>query len=233
MNAHADSFSFFDAAYVLGALSPAERREFEEHLAGCASCQRSVAELAGIPGLLGQVSPEDAALLAAQTQPAEGEAAPTTLMPRLIGEQRTRRRRLVVTLAGAAAALILIIGGVAMGAGLLPLGQPNSPFLLAFSQVQPTAITAIVEVVPAAEGTDFRVECQYGESNEPTSGGAHETYEIWIIDRSGTAVEAKSWPAKPNRVMKPQAHSPLKVSRIAAVEIRSSADETLLRADLR
>jgi anti-sigma factor RsiW len=230
MSAHADSFSLWDAAYVLGALSPAERREFEEHLAGCARCQRSVAELAGLPGLLAQVSPEDAALLAAQAQPADGEDAPATLMPRVVGAQLTRRRRIVAAVAGAAAALILIVGGVA--SGLLPIGQPD-PVLLAFSRVQPTAMTAIVEVVPADEGTDFRVECQYGEANEPTSGGAHETYEIWIVDRLGTAVEAKSWTARPDRVMRPQAHSSWKMPRISAVEIRSSEGETLLRADLR
>jgi len=44
-----------DAAYLLGALSPSDRREFETHLAGCASCQRSVQQLAGLPGLLGKV----------------------------------------------------------------------------------------------------------------------------------------------------------------------------------
>ena len=49
---------------MLGALSPAERREFEEHLAGCTTCQAAVSELAGLPGLLGQVAPDDAALLA-------------------------------------------------------------------------------------------------------------------------------------------------------------------------
>jgi hypothetical protein len=233
MSNPADSFSLLDAAYVLGALSPAERREFEEHLAGCTSCRLSVAELAGLPGLLGQVSPEDAAQLAAQAQPAEGDAAPSTLMPRLIVKQQTRRRRLVALVAGAAAALLLIIGGVAGSTGLLPFGQRNSPFLLAFSEVHPSAITAIVEVVPATEGTDFQVECQYAETTEPTSGGAHAIYQIWIVDRSGTAVEAKAWPAKPNRVMTPQAHSPLKVSRITAVEIRSSEGETLLRAKLR
>jgi anti-sigma-K factor RskA len=230
MNAHADSFSLWDAAYVLGALSPGERHEFEEHLAGCARCQRSVAELAGLPGLLGQVSPEDAALLAGETQPAEGEAAPATLMPRVIGEQRSRRRRVVAAVAGAVVALVLILGGVAVGTDLL---RPRSPVLLAFSEVQPTAITAIVQVVPVSEGTDFRVECQYGEANEPTPGGGHETYQIWIVNRSGTAVEAKAWPAHPGRVMRPQAHSPWKVTRISAVEIRSSEGETLLRADLR
>jgi hypothetical protein len=33
VNTIPDKFAQWDAAYVLGALSPAERREFEEHLA--------------------------------------------------------------------------------------------------------------------------------------------------------------------------------------------------------
>jgi hypothetical protein len=46
-----------------GALSPAERREFEEHLPNCLTCQFAVSELAAHPGLLAQVSPADAAML--------------------------------------------------------------------------------------------------------------------------------------------------------------------------
>ena len=46
------AFTHDDAAYVLGALSPAERLEFERHLAGCDDCSRSVRSLAGMPGLL-------------------------------------------------------------------------------------------------------------------------------------------------------------------------------------
>ena len=60
---------------MLGALSPSERREFKEHLAGCPSCQAAVSELAGLPGLLAQVSPEDAALLAATPDQLEERAA--------------------------------------------------------------------------------------------------------------------------------------------------------------
>jgi hypothetical protein len=233
MNATGDAYSLLDAAYVLGALSPEERQDFEEHLAGCAGCQRSVAELAGMPGLLGHVSPEDAARLTSGVQSIQGVGtAPPPLLP-LVVQQRRRRRRLVTALAGAAVALVLILGGVVVATGRLPFGQPESPVLLAFSEVQPTAITAIVEVVPGTEGTDFRVECQYGETNEPTPGGAHETYAIWIVDRSGSAVEAKVWPAKPNRVMRPEAHSPLRPSRISAVEIRDQEGQTLLRANLR
>jgi anti-sigma factor RsiW len=36
-----------------GDLSPAERREFEEHLASCLSCQSAVSELTAHPGSAG------------------------------------------------------------------------------------------------------------------------------------------------------------------------------------
>lgn len=230
---NADRFTLFDAAYVLGALSPEERRDFEEHLAGCSDCQAAVSELAGIPGLLAQVSPEDAALVAAQTsQEVEAEALPKTLLPSRIADQRKRRRRLVTALVAVAAALVLIAGGIVWNTGLLPIGEPRSPILLAFSHVQPSSITATVEVVPQPEGTDFRVECQYA-ANGGHPREAYDTYGIWIVDRSGSAVEAKTWPAKPNRVMRPEAHSPLNVSRISYVEIRNEAGQTLLRANLR
>ena len=34
-----DPYAEWDAAYVLGALSPAERLEFEGHLSGCGRCR--------------------------------------------------------------------------------------------------------------------------------------------------------------------------------------------------
>src|SRR4029453_17625580 len=115
-----------DAAYVLGALSPAERREFEEHLATCPHCQAAVSELAGMPGLLAQVSPADAAMLsmACENDAGPEERAPATdpeaelidpgppsfLLPKIIKKARSRRRRMVAAVAG--------IGGAgALGAG--------------------------------------------------------------------------------------------------------------------
>jgi hypothetical protein len=125
---------------------------------------------------------------------------------------------------------VLIAGAIGIGTGVLPIGRPPAPYLLAFQRLQPTAITAIVEVVPQTEGTDFRVECQYGEASAPAH--AHTVYAIWVIPESGAAMQAKSWPAYPNKVMTPEAHSALTVSRISAVEIRNEAGEPLLRADL-
>src|ERR1035438_9962376 len=51
-----DEFSLYDAAYVLGALSPADRCAFEDHLKVCAACAGSVSDLAGMPGLMSKVS---------------------------------------------------------------------------------------------------------------------------------------------------------------------------------
>ena len=62
---------------MLGALSPADRREYEEHLASCPTCQAAVSELAALPGLLAQVSPADAAMLsmAVDNKAGHGETA--------------------------------------------------------------------------------------------------------------------------------------------------------------
>lgn len=53
-----DPYRRWDAAYVLGALPPSERLEYEDHLTYCSTCRTSVVELAGLPGLLARVPPE-------------------------------------------------------------------------------------------------------------------------------------------------------------------------------
>jgi len=61
MNPDHAHFAEWDAAYVVGALSSAERLRFEDHLAACPECRRAVAELSPTIGLLSRVSPERAA----------------------------------------------------------------------------------------------------------------------------------------------------------------------------
>jgi Putative zinc-finger len=228
-----DRYLEWDAAYVLGALSPAERREFEQHLADCRTCQRAVSELAGMPGLLAQVTPEDAALLSIGGDDVINDP-PRTLLPRLITSARVRRRRIALTVGAIAAALVLVLGGfgVLVGRGVIPIGQ-QTPYRLAFSPVVPSAITAVVDVIPRPDGTTLAVECQYGESNEPSPGGAYATYEIWVKDKTGHYTMLKDWPAKPNKVMRPEGMSTLRVWQINEVQIREAAsDQVLLTAQL-
>jgi hypothetical protein len=249
VNGIPDKFAQWDAAYVLGALSPAERREFEEHLASCPSCQAAVSELAALPGLLAQLPPDDAAMLSLANETVAGssetpalsgvqtdvieQGPPPSLLPKMIKKVRTRRRRMVAAIAGIAAAVLLVIGSIAVGAGLLPLG-PDGPQRVAFSQVVPSAMIAVADVIPGQNGTEIKVECQYGEVNEPTPGAGHETYSIFVVDRSGNASEIKEWPAAPNKLMRPSGTTPLRVSEIADLEIRQTdTDEVMLRAALR
>ncbi|MGH3314414.1 MAG: anti-sigma factor family protein, partial [Streptomyces sp.] len=56
----ADPYREWDSAYVLGALSVPERLQFERHLEVCQVCVRSVNDLAGMPGILGRLSIDDA-----------------------------------------------------------------------------------------------------------------------------------------------------------------------------
>lgn len=44
-----------DGAYVLGALSPAERAAYEQHLATCSFCREAVADLSTMPDLLSRL----------------------------------------------------------------------------------------------------------------------------------------------------------------------------------
>ena len=133
MNAIADKFAQWDAAYVLAHCFLVERREFEEHLASCPACQAAVSELAALPGMLAQISPADAAMLsladdsAAYAETPESGAAqpdvidqgpPPSLLPKMIKTVRTRRRRIVAAVAGIAAAVLFVIGGIAVGTGL-------------------------------------------------------------------------------------------------------------------
>lgn len=46
-------------AYLLGALDPRERFEFEAHLGGCDSCRTELVRLAPLPGMLNQISLDD------------------------------------------------------------------------------------------------------------------------------------------------------------------------------
>src|SRR6478672_10556435 len=58
-----DQYVLWDAAYVLGSLSDADRCEYEVHLRGCRSCSQSVEEVRGLPALLGQLTADEVAAI--------------------------------------------------------------------------------------------------------------------------------------------------------------------------
>src|SRR5215510_13888284 len=108
-------YELWDGAYVLGSLSPAERREYEAHLDGCKDCSRAVRDLAGLPGLLGRIGPE-------VFEESEPEPMPETLLPRLSRAVRRRQQRRTWLTAGIAAAAAVVV----TSAGVLALDNSGS-----------------------------------------------------------------------------------------------------------
>lgn len=227
-----DPYAQWDAAYVLGALSPAERGEYEEHLAGCASCRSALADLAGVPAALGLVPPGE--VLAMDLDDDALPPPPSALLHPVAGRPAQRWARWRRPLAVAAAALLIGgVGGYAVGSATRDPGPAvvaTGPHRLAFSPVGPSTMTAVVDVVPTADGTTLSVQCQYASAD----GGAppaYTDYAIWVVDRDGRGQEIRTWTARPGTLMHPSGVASLPVASIASVEIRRvDTGATVMRA---
>ena len=222
-----DEFALYDSAYVLGALSSTDRREFEDHLQTCPACANSVREVAGLPGLMSRVSLDQ---LTAAPEP-----VPETLLSSLArAVQRERRQRLaLVGTAAAAAACLIAVAGVAITRADSPArppvtasassGTPNLPF----TAVVASPITASARLVDMDWGTRIDLTCAYGGPEPyPTSA---VPYAMVVIDSQGKAEQVATWKALPDRELTVMGASSRTRSDIAAVEIRTSDGLTILR----
>lgn len=224
-----DEYALYDAAYVLGALSPAERREFEDHLKGCAACAGSVGELAGLPGLMSTVSFEELT--------AEVEAPPETLLPSLSRAVRRERgrRRLFVGTSAAAAAVLIAVGATALSGADSPARPPAAPAAstvsgsanLAMTAVVPSPVTASARLVDMAWGTRIDLTCSYSATGSFPAAGF--PYALVVIDRSGAVQQVATWKALPDRQLTIRGASSLARKDVAAVEVRTLSGFTLLR----
>ncbi len=226
---HAD-VAGWDAAYLLGALSPADRRVFEEHLESCERCVRALAEVAPTLGLLARVDPERAASLqedgSAGERPPAGMAARSALLARAARESRRRRGWWTVGLAAAAAVLV----SVAVGVGALRApAEGRSVELVA---VVDAPVTATADLAAVAWGTRIDLECSYRGGGGP-EGSAGVPYTLVVEDHEGSVREISSWRAVPGETARLSAATALRVDEIAAVEIRlDETDAVLMRAEL-
>jgi anti-sigma factor RsiW len=120
-----DEHALWDAAYVLGSLSCADRREYEAHFNTCVGCRLAVSELCGLPGLLHRLTLQDVAAL--DEAAAHGGRARAAIDAHMLNElvaqasRRRRRARMVTWMVAAAAAVVVVIGVVlACQANLAP-----------------------------------------------------------------------------------------------------------------
>lgn len=224
-----DEFATYDAAYVLGALSPTERVAYEAHLAGCPSCAGAVTELAGLPGLLAKVPLEE--VTAAPAAP-----LPDTLLPGLLREvgARRRRRRVAALLAGAAAVVIAVGAGVLGSALTSDGGAPRTPVAAAAAPkrdlvaVVPSPVTASVAMVPMGWGTRLDLSCGYYAESGSGSATPHE-YTLVVHNRAGRSQQVAAWLAPPGKQLSLTAASSWRPQDIADVEVQTPSGMALLR----
>jgi anti-sigma factor RsiW len=111
-----DEHARWDAAYLLGSLSCADRREYEAHLSTCVGCRLAVSQLCGLPGLLHRLTLQDVAALDEAT--AHGGRARTAKDAHMLNarvaqaSRRRRRARMVTWMVAAATAVVVVIGVV-------------------------------------------------------------------------------------------------------------------------
>lgn len=244
-----DLYRDWDAAYVLGALSPDERRAFERHLSDCPQCAAAVAELAGMPGVLGLLSADEAEAAADVADPLRSGAHQPSDVQRLAARVRSDRRRTrrLVSAVAAVAAAVLVVAGIALGGTLLaprqddavPSPAPSSSGPAGVLEMDPLAsgsLTADLTVTEKKWGTLLAWECRYDDPpwTDP-SGGPVELpeYALYVTQVDGTETAVATWRAAGERAGGLTAATSIPTDDIRTIEIRTVPDNrALARATL-
>jgi anti-sigma factor RsiW len=213
-------YATWDAAYVLGSLSPADRREFEAHLSGCPLCTQAVAELSGMPALLSKLDSDTVAAIEAD-RTAEPPAAPNLLPSLLFAVRRRRHRSRVMTWSASAAAAAVLAIGVFVGvANHSPTSAPPqaSVSALPMAQIGTKALASTVSLSSQNWGTviDLRCVCL-----APVYAH-HDKLAMVVVNRDGTHTQLATWVADPGHTATPAGSISTPVGQIAAVQVVSA-----------
>jgi len=221
-------YAMWDAAYVLGSLSPADRREFESHLSGCPFCAQAVAELSGMPALLSKLDREAVTAINDADQISETAATPPEMLPSLLSavRQRRRRSRMMTWTCSAAAAAVLAVGVFVGVAGHSPTSPPPqaSVSALPMSQVGTSALASTVAVSGQRWGTFIDMKCV---CLAPVYAH-HDRLAMVVVGRDGTHTQLATWVAEPGHTATPAASISTPADQIAAVQVVSAENGQVL-----
>jgi len=169
------------AAYVLGALDPAERRALEQHLSDCRECTAELTRLTPLPGLLGRVTEQEARadLLVPSRDLLDG------VIWRLADTERglrlqVRRWRLAA-IAACIAALVVAVVAVA------PWDTGPDRVIVAAEPVATGTAAATGEV--AAIAWEWGTTVELAAADLPRRDG----YVLWAVAEDGRRERAGTW----------------------------------------
>ena len=226
-------YAMWDAAYVLGSLSPTDRREFEAHMGACPSCRNAVAELGGMPALLSQLDRDELAAMDSTDQADRNgrEASlPPELLPSLLAKvsRRRHRSRLMTWTAGAAAAVVLAISVFVGIHGHLSTSAPVPPqasvLTQSMNQVGTTALASTFSLSSKSWGTVVDMKCV---CLAPINA-RHDRLAMVVVGRDGSRTRLATWTAEPGHTATPAGSISTPVTQIAALQVVLADNDRLL-----
>jgi anti-sigma factor RsiW len=219
-------YATWDAAYVLGSLSPSDRHEFEGHLSVCPLCNQSVSDLSGMPALLSKLDGDTVVAMDGDG----GLVGPRTpnLLPSLLGEVHRRRRRvrMATWTTGVAAAVLLSVG---LFLGAAPHHPASSPpqaavFALQMDQVGTKALASTVSLSSRQWGTSIDLDCV---CLAPVTA-RHDKLAMVVVGRDGSHTQLATWTANPGRTAKLAGTTSTPVEQIVQVQVVSADNGQVL-----
>ena len=218
-----DRYVTWDAAYVLGSLSSAERREYEAHLETCKRCRSAVAEISGIPALLAMLDLEDVRALEAETP--ETPPLRPEVLDSVLDRVRWRRRRsrwLMSAAVGVAAALLAVGLVVAIRPeifGLKSYTPEETTQALEMTKVSTTPINASISLTGFGWGTRIDMACTYGDWGQRDA--PPQNLGMVVVGRDGSHTQVATWLGLSGATALPSATTPIQKDEIAAVQLVS------------
>ena len=198
------------AGFVLGALEPEERRNFDAHLEQCPECRREVASFAPIPGLM------------SRAQGVSTESLPVAVAERAASQARaewqslTRSRGSWRWAAGAAALVAIVMATVVVFPGADESGAIELT-------VEPGTVTGVVAIDSRAWGTALHLELE--------GLPQRDRYVAWVVDAAGERQQAATWGPTAAGAARLDGASSIPTTRVAAVVVTNGdGAETLLTA---
>lgn len=241
MNQMVDNYRDWDAAYVLGALSTDERREFERHLTNCDGCKSAVAELAGMPGLLMKIDATTAEALASTPDSENVFALPLAPIQSLalaaIKRKSVLRRKVAAGMAIAASVVMVI--GLIVGVNISSSSNPGSTqdsvattgTKIAMVPIGTNAMVVNMHVTKKAWGTQFSWNCVYG--SDSSSWSTPQAYDLVITDASGVATTVATWSQSGSSAKGLVASTGIPLAKIKTIDVRySNSNSPVVRGQI-
>lgn len=228
----ADHYATWDAAYVLGALTPAERRDYESHLSRCGACRRAVTEICGIPALLSRLDMATAVdALNGGDETSICADRSTAKRDVLTAAARVRRRRrgwaaMVMALVVTATIVVIAVREYR--------GVSSAPVAVPMRAVEPSALTSSVTLSAQQWGTRIDVRSVLTDTphiSEHHDDEAGDAVAVVLINDQGVTVRAAAWTLLADQVAVPSTDTSWPLETILTVQVIGVDGHVLLESD--